>query len=258
MDYGNFFKLENKTAIVTGGNGGLGMAMAMALHQFGVNVVVTGRNKIKNLEAQKKGLTVFELDVRNEENVKDVVNKTVEKFGRLDILVNNAGIYRDQVTCQLEQDDWDEVMNTNLKGMYLCSKHAIRVFESQGGSGKIINIGSMYSLFGHPASIAYTTSKTAVLGLTRALAAELGPKKICVNAILPGWFTTEINGNLPQEQRGKDIKARTPLGKWGEGDDIQGAIVFLASSAADFITGATLTVDGGYHVADRKIYAEDD
>lgn len=252
------FDLAGKVALVTGGNGGLGLAMALALQGAGARVVVTGRNQTKNLAAQQHGLTALALDVRNEADVVAVIEQTVAQWGGLDILVNNAGIYRDQCTAELAQDDWDEIMDTNLKGMYLCAKHAIRVFAAQGRGGKIINIGSMYSLFGHPASIGYTTSKTAVLGLTRALAAELGPQQICVNAILPGWFKTDINGDLPQQQRGRDIKARTPLGKWGEGADMAGAVLFLASGAADFITGVALPVDGGYHISDRKIYLEVD
>lgn len=254
MEISNLFCIKNKIAIVTGGNGGLGLAMAMALQQYGANVVVTGRNQSKNSETEKKGFSVSELDVRNENQVEDVISNTVKKFGRLDILVNNAGIYRDQSVIDLAQREWDEVMDTNLKGMYLCSKHAVKAFDLKGEGGKIINVGSMYSMFGHPHSIGYSASKTGILGLTRALAAELGPKNICVNAIIPGWFKTKINGDLPEKPRGKDIQGRTPLGRWGEPNDIQGAVVFLSSCAANFITGAVLAVDGGYHVSDRNLY----
>jgi 2-deoxy-D-gluconate 3-dehydrogenase len=249
----NLFSLAGRTALVTGGNGGLGRAIALAYRDAGARVVVTGRDPDKNRAAAD--LDVLPLDVRDERGVEGAVRAVVERFGRLDVLVNNAGIFRAASVLDLSEEGWDEVLDTNLKGAFLCAKHAARAMVAAGGGGKIINVGSMYSVFGHPASIGYTASKTGVVGLTRSLAAELGPHGIQVNALLPGWFTTDMNAGLPGSPRGEEIRRRTPAGRWGEGQDLAGAAIFLASRASDFVTGTAIPVDGGYHVSDRAIHA---
>ncbi|WP_299007394.1 SDR family oxidoreductase [uncultured Shewanella sp.] len=248
--------LDNLVALVTGGNGGLGLGMAIALKAAGAKVIICARDvrKLKQVEKQY-GFTTFMLDVADEVAVAAMFQQIATQFGTLDIVINNAGIYEDQVITSLSREDWDSMIASNLTSAFLCCKHAAGLMKHQK-SGKIINIGSMYSLFGHPNSVGYTTTKTALLGLTRALAAELGQWNITVNAILPGWFATAINGDLPQTQRGAQIRDRTPLGRWGKVDDIHQLAVFLSSKGADFITGACIPLDGGYSVSERNLYFE--
>ncbi|MGQ3889916.1 SDR family NAD(P)-dependent oxidoreductase [Legionella sp. CNM-1927-20] len=242
--------LDNNIALVTGGNGGLGLAMALALQQAGATVIVCGRNKEKLNQAEEYGLFPLAMDLNAEDSVRDGFKYISNRFGRLDILINNAGIYEDQHLINLTREQWDYHISNNLTSVFLCSQNALPFMKSQN-RGKIINVGSMYSLFGHPNSIGYATTKTAILGLTRSLAAQLGVWNIQVNAILPGWFETAINGDIPQTSRGEDIRRKTPLGKWGQPEDIGPLAVFLASRGSDFITGAIITIDGGYSISDR-------
>ena len=153
---------------------------------------------------------------------------------------------------ELEQHDWDAVVDTHLTGSFLCSKHAARRMDGER-NGKIVNIGSMYSFFGPPRFAAYAAAKSGILGLTRSLAVELAPS-IQVNAILPGWFETDLTRGMPQTERGDEIRRRTPAGRWGDPDELVGTAVFLSSSASDFVTGAAVPVDGGYSVADRLLH----
>lgn len=245
--------LNKRVALVTGGNGGLGLAMALALKEKGATVVVGGRDPQKLGQAKGLQLIPFPLNVTAEENVQEAVKFIEEQHGRLDILINNAGIYEDQQTVELTLNDWNRMISTNLTSSFLCSKYAIRLMKKQE-QGKIINIGSMYSLYGHPKSIGYATSKTGILGLTRSLAAELGAWNIQVNAILPGWFETEINAGLPQSERGEEIRRKTPLARWGLPQDIGPLAVFLSSRGSDFITGAAIPIDGGYSISDRFLF----
>ncbi|STX55654.1 acetyoacetyl CoA reductase [Legionella beliardensis] len=245
--------LNNNVAIVTGGNGGLGLAMALAIQQAGATVIVCGRNKQKLKQAEKYGLLPLTMDLNSEDSIEEGFNYITKHFGKLDILINNAGIYEDQHLIDLTRQQWDKHISNNLTSVFLCSQKALPLMKSQN-HGKIINVGSMYSLYGHPNSIGYATTKTAILGLTRSLAAQLGVWNIQVNAILPGWFETAINDDIPQTSRGEDIRRKTPLGKWGQPKDIGPLAVFLSSSGADFITGAIITVDGGYSVSDRFCY----
>lgn len=248
--------LDNLVALVTGGNGGLGLGMAIALKAAGAKVIICGRNveKLHQVEVEQ-GFTTLTVDVADDIAVEAMFNQIATQFGRLDIVINNAGIYEDQVITSLSREDWDGIIANNLTSAFLCCKYAARLMKHQK-SGKIINIGSMYSLFGHPNSVGYTTTKTALLGLTRALASELGQWNITVNAILPGWFATAINDDLPQTQRGGEIRDRTPLGRWGQVDDIHQLAVFLSSSGANFITGACIPLDGGYSVSERNLWSE--
>ena len=249
------FSLEGRVALVTGGNGGLGRAVALGFQAAGAKVAITGRNPAKN-EAVAAELgpeaAVFSLDVRHEDGVARTVNGVVERFGKLDILVNNAGNFlRVGSVADLPREVWDEVIETHLTGSFLCAKYAVRAMLAQGGGGKIINIGSMYSVFGTHNYVDYPTAKAGVGGLTRALAVELGPNNIQVNAILPGWFPTEMSGDLPTGPVGDIIRGKTPAGRWGDPRELVGAAIFLASHASDFVTGVQLPVDGGYLVMDR-------
>jgi 2-deoxy-D-gluconate 3-dehydrogenase len=153
----------------------------------------------------------------------------------------------------MPREAWDAVVETHLTGSFLCVKHAAAAMVRQGDGGKIINIGSMYSLYGSPNFVDYAAAKTGILGLTRALAVELARHRIQVNAILPGWFETDMTKGGPASEWGERIRRRTPAARWGRPDDLVGAVVFLASRASDFVTGAALPVDGGYAVADRQL-----
>jgi 2-deoxy-D-gluconate 3-dehydrogenase len=250
----DLFSLTGRVALVTGGNGGLGRAIARGLQAAGARVAVTGRDTAKNAAvAAELGpeAAVFALDVREEAAVAQTVAAVVARFGRLDILVNNAGLFRGGSVADLSRADWDAVLASHLTGAFLCAKHAVRAMRARGEGGKITNIGSMYAVFGPPDFVDYASAKAGLLGLTRALAVELAPQNIQVNALLPGWFPTELTGDLPHTPLGEQIRRKTPAGRWGDPQDLVGAAIFLAARASDFITGVALPVDGGYLVADR-------
>lgn len=155
---------------------------------------------------------------------------------------------------ELSKEEWNAVIETHLTGSFLCAKYAAQSMVARGGGGKIINIGSMYSLFGPPRFPDYASAKTGIVGLTRALAVELGRQRIQVNAILPGWYETDLTRGLPAKPFGDEVRRRTPAGRWGNPDDLVGTAVFLASAASDFVTGACIPVDGGYSVSDRLLH----
>ena len=252
----SLFSLAGKTALVTGGNGGIGRGIALGLRAAGAKVAVTGRDAEKNKAiAQELGSDslVFSLNVCDEEAVQLTINEAAARFGQLDILVNNAGISRGGSVLELSRADWDAVISTNLTGSFLCAKHAAKVMVAQGTGGKIINIGSMYSHYGTPNFADYGSSKAGVLGLTRALAIELAPHNIQVNAILPGWFETDMTVGVVQSARGAEIRRKTPAGRWGQLEDLVGASIFLASAASDFVTGTDIPVDGGYLITERFV-----
>ena len=251
------FSLEGKTALITGGNGGLGRAVALGFRDFGARIAVTGRDAAKNKAMrQELGDTgiVFELDVRDEEAVQQTVARVEERFGSLDILVNSAGNTRGGPLLSMSRVDLDAVLDTHLTGSFLCAKHAAWAMIARGSGGKIINIGSLYSLFGPPEFSDYAAAKSGILGLTRALATELAPHNIQVNAILPGWFSTEMTGYGPVTPLHEEMRRRTPAGRWGEPQELVGAAVLFASRASSFITGAQLVVDGGFAVSDRLLH----
>lgn len=250
------FALDGRTALVTGGNAGLGRAIALGLRDAGATVAVTGRDPGRNqslVEDLGEAGIVIESDVRDEASVAAAVGTVVERCGHLDVVVNNAGNYIGGSLLEMSEQAWRAVLDTHLTGAFLCAKHAARAMIRHGRGGKIINIGSMYSLFGPPASVCYATAKTGMLGLTRALAVELAVHDIQVNAILPGWYETGMTRGAPGTEWGERIRRKTPAGRWGEPSDLVGAAVFLASRASDFVTGTALPVDGGYAVADRLL-----
>ena len=184
------------------------------------------------------------------------MSQVAERLGRLDILVNNAGHTHRVPLLDYPREAWNAVIETHLTGAFHCSKHAARAMIARGGGGKLINIGSMYSIFGPPNVVAYAAAKTGLLGLTRALAVELAAHNIQVNAILPGWYETDLTRPLLSTPAGQDIRRKTPAGRFGDPEELVGATVFLASSASDFVTGVALPVDGGYSVADRFLHPE--
>lgn len=250
------FSLEGRTALVTGGNGGIGRALALGLQEAGARVAITGRDPEKNqATAAELGDTaaVFDLDVRDEAGVQTTIAQVVEQFGRLDIMVNNAGLAVIGTVLDQPLSDWEYVIGSNLTGSFLCAKYAAQAMVARGEGGKIINIGSMYSLFGPPNVTSYAASKAGILGLTRALAVELAPHNIQVNAILPGWYPTGGTARIKPTDLGEYIRRKTPSGRWGKPEDLVGATIFLASAAADFVTGTALPVDGGYSIADRQL-----
>jgi 2-deoxy-D-gluconate 3-dehydrogenase len=255
----NLFDVAGKTVLITGGNGGLGKGMALAFRDAGANVAVTGRDPAKNAGiAEEFGAEValYTLDVRDESAVRETVAAVAERFGTLDVLVNNAGISGVTKVLEMEYAQWRAVLETHLNGAFLCAQAAGQVMARQvelgvRHGGKIINIGSLYSLFGPPNVAHYATAKTGMIGLTRALAVELAAWNIQVNAILPGFIETDLNRDRLRAGLGPYVVKKTPARRLGEASDIAAAALYLASPGADFVTGAALPVDGGYSVADR-------
>ena len=231
-------------------------AMALGFRAAGAQVVITGRNPEKNAMAMKElgdPKAVLPLDVRDEEAVVRTITHVCEHFGRLDILVNNAGESRRGVVTALSRTDWDTLLESHLTGAFLCAKHAAEAMIASGEGGKMINIGSMFSIFGPAGNVGYAAAKTGMLGLTRALAVDLAVHNIQVNAILPGWYNT-ARARVFGTPRGEEIRRKTPAGRWGTPDDLIGTAVYLASAASDFVTGVSIPVDGGYAVTERLLH----
>jgi|KBSMisStaDraftv2_1062788.scaffolds.fasta_scaffold09249_2 2-deoxy-D-gluconate 3-dehydrogenase len=247
------FRLDGKVALVTGGNGGLGQAIARGLRAVGAEVTVTGRDAVKNLEAVEDhgAHNVLEVDVRDEESVSEAIAAVVERHGRFDVLVNNAGVGGSYSVLDMTLEEWRLLVDTSLTGSFLCSKHAARAMIEAGNGGAIINLGSMYSVFGPPRAAGYASAKAGILGLSRALAVELAPHGIRSNAILPGWIETAMTARPLGGEIGYEVHRRTPAGRFGRPSDLVGAAIYLASDASSFVTGVELPVDGGYRVAER-------
>jgi len=250
------FNLDGKVALITGGNGGIGLGMAQGLARAGARVVIAARNAQKSAEAvaslQALGSDSFalEADVTNEASVAALFAQVAERCGRLDILVNNAGTTVRKPVDQLALDEWNQVMDTNLTSAFLCCRAAYPHLKAAGG-GKIINIGSMMSIFGAPYAPAYGASKGGIVQLTRAMAVSWAADQIQVNAILPGWIATDLTQAAREQVPGLNerVIARTAAGRWGQPADLAGTAVFLASAASDFVTGTAIPVDGGYSIA---------
>jgi 2-deoxy-D-gluconate 3-dehydrogenase len=249
------FDLAGRVAVVTGGNGGIGLGMARGMAAAGAAIVVAGRNRDKSRRAvaELEGLgakaVAIEVDVTDEASVVALVAQTVERLGRLDVLVNNAGINIRKPPHELELREWRQVIDTNLTSAFMASHAAHPVMKKQGG-GKIINIGSMMSIFGAAFAPAYAASKGGIVQLTRSMATAWAPHHIQVNAVLPGWIDTELTTNARREVPGlhERVLSRIPEGRWGAGDDMAGVAVFLASRASDYVTGTAIPVDGGYSI----------
>lgn len=251
----NSFSLQGRVALVTGANGGIGRSIALGYKAMGATVIASGRSPSKN-EAMAgelgDGHEVISLDVRDEDAVNQAIASIAGKHGRFDILVNNAGIARRINTLDMDTEDWHAVIDTHLNGSFYCTKAAAKAMVGAGNGGKIINIGSMYSLLGPPNVTNYAAAKTGILGLTRGLAVELAVHKIQVNALVPGWHKTDLNRDLLDGPLGEEIRHKTPARRLGTADDLAGGAIFLASDAAEFVTGTTLVVDGGYSIMDRQ------
>jgi 2-deoxy-D-gluconate 3-dehydrogenase len=247
------FDLSGRVAVVTGGNGGIGLGMARGLAASGAKVVVAARDPVKS-EAALAALSglggesaFIALDVADEGSCRAMVDASIDRFGRLDILVNNAGISIRKPAETYSAAEWHSVLDTNLTGAFICSQAAHPAMKRAGG-GKIINIGSMYSIFGAAYAVPYAASKGGLVQLTKSLAAAWAADNIQVNAVLPGWIDTELTRDARREVAGlhERVLARTPAGRWGIPEDLAGTAVFLASAASDFVTGAAIPVDGGF------------
>jgi 2-dehydro-3-deoxy-D-gluconate 5-dehydrogenase len=249
------FDLKGRVAVVTGGNGGIGLGMARGLARAGSAIVVAARDREKNRRATTElgalGVETVsvEVDVAEETSVQAMVGTVTERFGRLDILVNNAGINIRKPPQDYTLAEWRQVIDVNLTSAFLTSRAAYAVMKRQGG-GKIINIGSMMSLFGASFVTAYGASKGGIVQFTRACATAWARDNIQVNAVLPGWIDTDLTRRARREVDGlhERVLARTPAGRWGAIDDMGGIAVFLASPASDFVTGTAIPVDGGYSI----------
>lgn len=248
------FALDGRMALVTGGNGGIGLAMAQGLQKAGARIVITGRDVAKGaaaLAALRQGEAHFiRADLSDAGRCASLVAEAGAKLGGLDILVNNAGITARKRPEQLSLAEWDLVLRTNLTSAFACSQAAHPLMKARGG-GKVITIGSMLSIFGAPFAAAYAASKGGIVQLTRSLAAAWAEDGIQVNAVLPGWIDTDMGASARAQVEGLDerVVARTPAKRWGRAADFEGIAVFLASSASDFITGAAIPVDGGYSIS---------
>ena len=254
---GNLFDLTGRTALITGGNGGLGLAMALGMANAGADIAIAGRSLAKNaaavaaIESLGRRAVAISADVTVVSDIDDLVARAVAHFGQLNILVNNAGATVRKAPEDITAAEWDNVLDVNLRAAFLTSKAAYPHFKAQGG-GKIISIGSMFSIFGGGGSgVPYAASKGGIVQLAKSFAVAWAADNIQSNAILPGWFMTELTQAIPETQpeRYDLINRRIPTGRWGDPAELQGAAVFLASRASDYVTGAVITVDGGYSVA---------
>jgi 2-deoxy-D-gluconate 3-dehydrogenase len=249
------FDLTGKIAIVTGGNGGIGLGIARGLAEAGADIAIVGRNQAKSdaavAEIKARGARAISVaaDVTDNGAVSSMVERVARELGRIDILVNNAGINIRKPPHALELAEWDSVIDTNLTSAFLCSK-AVYPAMKAAGHGKIINIGSMMSIFGASFAPAYAASKGGIVQFTRACACAWASDNIQTNAILPGWIDTDLTKRARVEVAGlhERVLARTPAARWGEIDNFAGIAVFLGSSASDFVTGAAIPVDGGYSI----------
>lgn len=242
--------LNGKVALVTGASRGIGRAIAIELAQKGAKVAVNysgseakANEVVDEIKSLGQEAIAIQADVSNTESVSNMVKQVIDTFGSLDILVNNAGITRDNLLMRMKEDEWDAVINTNLKGVFLCTKAVTRQMMKQR-NGKIINIASIVGVSGNPGQANYVAAKAGVIGLTKTTAKELAARNINVNAIAPGFITTDMTDELPAEVKDEMLK-QIPLARFGEPGDIAKVVAFLASEDSKYMTGQTLHVDGG-------------
>lgn len=246
-------KLEGKSAIVTGASRGIGKDIALHLAKEGAKVVVNYSGSKEKAEAVVEEIKSFggeafaiQANVDQTEDVQNLINATLEKFGAIDILVNNAGITRDNLIMRMKEQEWDDVLNTNLKGVFLCTKAVTRQMMKQR-AGRIINITSIVGASGNPGQANYVAAKAGVIGLTKSSALELASRNITVNSVAPGFITTDMTDALPEEVKTNMLK-QIPLAKFGNPEDVAKTVAFLASDDANYITGQTLHVNGGMYM----------
>ena len=242
--------LKDKVAIVTGGTRGIGRAIALKLADQGANIVINYRNSDKEAEELKailegKGVKVLTVkcDISNFEDSKNIMDKCKEVFGKIDILVNNAGITKDTLIMRMKEEDFDNVIDVNLKGTFNCAKHASAIMLKQR-FGKIINMTSVVGIAGNAGQVNYAASKSGVIGLTKSLAKELGSRGITVNAVAPGFINTDMTASLSEKVK-EEASKNIPLKRLGDPEDVANLVGFLASDAANYITGQVINVDGG-------------
>ncbi|AMN35601.1 3-oxoacyl-[acyl-carrier-protein] reductase [Clostridium perfringens] len=242
--------LKDKVAIVTGGTRGIGRAIALKLADHGANIVINYRNSDKEAEELKsileeRGVKVLTVkcDISNFEDSKNLMDKCKEVFGKIDILVNNAGITKDTLIMRMKEEDFDNVIDVNLKGTFNCAKHASAIMLKQR-FGKIINMTSVVGIAGNAGQVNYAASKAGVIGLTKSLAKELGSRGITVNAVAPGFINTDMTASLSEKVK-EEASKNIPLKRLGDPEDVANLVGFLASDAANYITGQVINVDGG-------------
>lgn len=247
----NLFDLDGKVAIVTGASRGLGKAMAIGLAEAGADIVGIGPSSMDETKAEieKKGKRFLEIreDLSKTNNIEKIIKKILQEFNRIDILVNNAGTIRREDAINYKEEDWDYILNLNLKTVFFLSQKVAKQFINQNTGGKIINIASMLSFQGGIRVPAYTASKSGVMGITKALANEWAKYNINVNAIAPGYMETDNTKQIREdEKRNEEILSRIPAKRWGQPEDLVGTAIFLSSNASNYINGHTIAVDGGW------------
>ncbi|WP_069650234.1 3-oxoacyl-[acyl-carrier-protein] reductase [Caloranaerobacter ferrireducens] len=242
--------LTGKIALVTGGSRGIGKAIALKLASLGANIVVNytksdtkAKEVIKLAEEMGVKAIAIRADVSNKDDVENFINKVLDEFGRIDILVNNAGIARDNLLMRMKEEEWDDVININLKGTFNVTKAAIRTMMKQKG-GSIINVASVIGITGNQGQCNYAASKAGIIGFTKSIAKEVAKKKVRVNAIAPGFIKTDMTDKLPDKVK-EEYLSKIPLNRLGEPEDIANAVAFLASDLSSYITGQVLIIDGG-------------
>ncbi|MCM3709973.1 3-oxoacyl-[acyl-carrier-protein] reductase [Sporosarcina luteola] len=243
-------RFEGKSAIVTGASRGIGREIAILLGKEGARVAVNYSGSKEKAEEvveliKQSGGDAFAIqaNVSDAEQVKEMIDETLKTFGSIDMLVNNAGITRDNLLMRMKEDEWDDVININLKGVFLCTKAVTRQMMKQR-AGKIVNLASIVGVIGNPGQANYVAAKAGVIGLTKTTARELATRNITVNAVAPGFITTDMTEALPEEVKAQMLGS-IPLGKLGSAEDVAGAVAFLLSDDANYITGQTINVDGG-------------
>ena len=245
-------RLKESSALITGAAQGIGKSVAIGMAREGANVAIADVNidkaEITAEEIRKFGVKslAIKLNVSSQDEVINAFETFTKEFGRLDILVNNAGITRDGLLIRMKEEDWDAVLNINLKGTFLCSKEAVKIMSKQR-SGKIINISSVVAFTGNPGQANYSSSKAAVIGLTKTIAREYASRGIRVNAVAPGFIQTAMTDALPEKVK-DEMKSSIPLGQFGVPDDITNAVIFLSSKESDYITGQVLHINGGMYM----------
>lgn len=245
-------ELENRVALVTGSARGIGKAIAEGLARRGAAVVIADINpeeaRETSNEIEKNGFKTMavKLDVSRSEEVVKTFDEIIKTFGRLDILINNAGITKDNLLLRMKEEDWDSVININLKGVFLCSKEAVKIMAKQR-YGKIVNIASVVAFMGNPGQANYSASKAGIVGLTKTIAKEYAGRGITSNAVAPGFIATAMTDALPENVK-EEMKKAIPMARFGSVDDVSNAVIFLSSPASGYITGQVLHVNGGMYM----------